>query len=562
MKRFCGRPLSIALGINLVVLAISLILGDGKYNSLDDYFMSAVLTGAYGGNYDVHLYFINVAYGYFLMPFYALFPKMGWYAIFESFSIFASFTAISFVIIRRCGHKLGFILTLLFTVSVSFEFYTHVAFTQCAGATTAAGILLFTVGSAEKKRSDLAFACLFMIAGIIFRKEMFLVGVPTLTALLLFSFVRNKKIWKGSLIVLALFALAYAGLGKINSLHYQSDGYDYYAAYQGPRAYFGDGAFYDANNFVAELDDRGLTSRDYRYLRAWYFYDNNVFSLDSIRNLMRIAERSRFEPNYLKIPFAVIKAISDNLMHGHTWCWALLCLALMFFSNQKNWYVPWASLFLICIPYTYLLLVNRVVGHVEVGIWVYTVVFLLFFVDKKDFYENKRLNSFLQITSLICVASLTISGTHIAFDKLSIENINANTKTNTNWDAFLTYAKDHPSDVFLLPFDHYKNLARHVGYTRSSIEPGYWNNIFSTGYWNIHLPAMERELKERGVNNIIKDVINDNVYMLSDMYQLSLIPYYSDHYHEKICADTLASFGNINLLKYRKGESENEKAQH
>ena len=538
--------------MNVVILVISLILGNGKYNSLDDYFMSSVLTGAYGGEYDVHLYFVNVLYGYFLKPFYILFPKVGWYAIFELLTVFASFTAVSYVVIRKLGNKLGGMLALLLLVCVSPDAYMHVAFTQCAGAATAAGIFLFAIGNAEKKRVYLVLACLFMVAGIVLRKDMFLVGVPTFVALLSIDLIRTKKIWIVSVVALILFSLVYVGLGKFNSLHYRDGGYDYYAAYQGPRSYFGDGAFYDTDNFVAELEDRGMPGRDFRYLRAWYFYDNNVFHLDSVRALIKIAERSRYQPNYLKMPIAVMRAISDSLLQGRVWCWALLCLALIYFSNRRNWYVPWVSLLLIGVPYTYLLLVNRVVGHVETGIWVYAVIFLLFFVNKRDILENKNSKNFFQIVLLVCLAGLILSGTYVAFDKVS----NSKTKTekvdSPDWDAFLNYAKDRPDDVFLLPFTRYKQLARHIGYAYTSIEPGYWSNIFSTGYWNIHLPAMNRELEKRGVKNIIKDVANDNVYVVSDECQMSLIPFHKDHYHEKLKMDTLTYFGNMELLKYHK----------
>ena len=77
LKKISNNPFLVALGMNLVVLAICVTIGSGKFNSLDDYFMSSVLTGAYGGEYDVRMYFVNVVYGYFLRPFYALFPNVG-----------------------------------------------------------------------------------------------------------------------------------------------------------------------------------------------------------------------------------------------------------------------------------------------------------------------------------------------------------------------------------------------------------------------------------------------------------------------------------------------------
>ncbi len=558
--RIKKKPFLLAFGMNAVILMVSLVLWNGKYNSLDDYFMSSVLTGAYGNEYNVHLYFINVIYGYLLKPFYALFPKVGWYAIFQQLTVFASSTAISYVTIKRYGDKLGGMLALLLIICVSFEIYTHVAFTQCAGFATAAGVLLFAIGNAEKKRFYLFFACLFMIIGITFRKDMFLLGMPTFATILLLTVFRERSVWRWSLVALALFALIYVGLGKFDSRHYRNGGYDYYAAYQGPRAYFGDGAFYDGDNFEAELEELGRSKRDYRYLRSWYFYDNNVFHLDSLRDLINIAERSRYEPNYLKMPFAVMRALSDGLLQGRVWCWAFLCLSLIYFSNRKNWYIPWCSLFLISIPYTYLLWVNRVVGHVETGIWVYAVIFVLFFINKEDLLDSKQSRYFFQIIPLICIASLAISGTYIVFDKVSNGKNKTISAKSADWESFLKYAKARPNDVFLLPFSRYKDFAQQTGCAYTAIRPGSLSNIFSSGYWNIHLPAMNAELKKRGVDNIIKDIVKSNVYALSDERSLSLIPFYNDHYHEKLVVDTLKNFGNIELFKYRR-EGENESTQ-
>ena len=384
---------------------------------------------------------------------------------------------------------------------------------------------------------------------------MFLLGMPTLAALIFFSTIRTKKFWKGTLIALLAVLCTYQGLKEFNAAHFRSDGYDYYAAYQGVRSYFGDGAFYDADGFSAELEERGIDRRNYRYLHAWYFYDNNVFHLDSMRNLISIAERYRYEPNYVKMPFAILREVADSLLRGSAWCWALVCLGLVFFSNRKAWWVPWISLVLISIPYIYLILVNRVVGHVVSGIWIFVVLFTLFFVDKNDTLEKKQAKSFIQIIFLVCLASSVICATNVVFDKVSKDSFTAIEK-KPDWPGFVRYAKEHPDDVFLLPFSRYKDMATHIGNTHKAIMPGSLDNIHSAGYWNIHLPAIEKELKKRGVTNVIRDIKKENVYVIGDENSMSLAPFYNEHYHEKLSVDTLRYFGDMPLLKYHLEEQQ------
>lgn len=561
IKKVYGSQLFWAICMNIVVLAISLVFGDREFSSRDDFFMSAVLTGAYGGEYNVHMYFVNVVYGYFLRPFYAVLPSVSWYSVFQTFTVLASFTALCFVAIERFGKKAGTLMAFLLLASVSPDFYLHVAFTQCAGIATAAGILLFSIGCTEKKRPYLIVGIVFLLAGFVFRKEMFLLGMPTFATLLFFVFWRAKTVWKSSLIALAVLVLAYVALDKFNSEHYKGE-YEFYAAYQGPRAYFGDGAFFDDRSFEAELDERGLNSSDLSYLQAWYFYDKNVFSLDSMRNLIRIADRHRYEPNYAKFPAAVVFALSNSLIRGSAWCWAILCLALIFFSNNKNWWVPWVSVGLIAIPYTYLLLVNRVVEHVEVGVWALAVIFVLFFVDKEDVLEKKHTKIFLHAVGIVSFSCLVILGVNLVFDGWSkaANGAQPTSGTQKDWNEFFAYAKSHPDDVFLLPFERYKEFSRKIERPFTAVEPGSWNNIHSTGYWNMYLPAIERELAKRGVNNLIKDVTKENVYTIAEATSLSLAPFYKTHYHVRLKIDTLANFGNLQLLKYR--ARENEDAQH
>lgn len=552
-KSFRIKPLLFVLLGNAVVLTLSLILVGWNYESLDDYFMHSVLVGAYSGEYDIHLYFVNAIYGVFLWPFYKILPNVGWYPLFEKGIVFLSFSAITYIILRKHGNKLGGAFAFLVLSCVSLEFYLHVEFTRCACIAAATGILLFAIGNTERKTSYLIWGSLFMVTGFVFRKEMFLLGMPVLAALLFFNALQCKSVWKGSLIALAVLAGAIIGLKSFNTNLFKNNEYEYYAAYQPVRAYFGDGDFYDSDAFSDELEERGIGSRNLRYLKSWYFYDNNVFSLDSMNALIKIAERSRYKPNYLKIPFFVARSISDSLIKGSVWCWVLLCFAIIYFCSKKCWWVPWVSLSIISICYTYLALVNRVVSHVEAGIWGYAVIFALFYAYKSNFDEPRQAKGLIKI--ILFIGIIGFANNIVLFE---IDRINKAPKDRVSqavdWESFLQHAKNHSEDVFLLPYERYKKLGSFLGKTYKAIEPGSWNNIFSTGYWNIHLPSMNRELKKRGVSNIFKDIKNKNVYVMDDAASLSLVPYYKEHYHEKLEIDTLRTFGAMRMLKYHLAE--------
>lgn len=565
LKKWLQKPLVLALLLNATALLISLLLSNGKFSSLDDHFMAMALTGAYGGGFDPHMYFVNSAYAYLLWPLYKLFPAIGWYTIFQMVSIFAAFTSICFVVLKKCGIKLGTLISTMLITCVSTDFYLHVAFTQCAGALTAAGILLMAFADQGSKGTDdsdystncrirylqLGLGVLLAVGGFIMRKEMFLLGMPTLCVVLFINFVKNRSIYKPTIVALLALVVCVAGLKAFDKAQFATEGYDYYAAYQPVRAVFGDGAYFDRESLADEMDEwGGGGSVDYRYLKSWFFYDKDVYSVDSLNEKIKYVERNRFVPNYAKMPIAVFRELSNNVLSGHFWCWVALCVALVFLKRGKSGLVPWLSLGVMCVSYAYLLLVNRVVDHVEVGIWIYAIITLLVVADNKLLNSGKvEYRASIGFLVIVCFGVIFVIAAALASaDKKGPADAYNNVP---NWDEFMEYAAAHNDDVFLLPFDRYKELPSIKSNVFKTPKPDSWNNIVSLGYWNILFPPIEKELAKRGVTNPMKDILNDNVYVLEEVTQMSMAPFYWRHYHKRIVKDTIKTFGDMNLLKYR-----------
>jgi hypothetical protein len=239
------KPILVSLLLNALFLGLYFAFGIIRYGSLDDYFMSNILTGAYGSAYNVHTYFVNSAYGYFLKPFYILFPKVGWYFLFELAGIFAAFTTFTYFVIARLGEKFGIPFALILLAAAIPDFYFQVSFTQCATAYTAAGVLLIVAGDSEKNKLYLLGGGLFLLAGSIMRWEGFLLGMPFLCVLFAINAISRRKIYISSIIALCIAMTALYGIKKYDESLYSQGDYKYYAEYQPVRSFFGDGAYYD-----------------------------------------------------------------------------------------------------------------------------------------------------------------------------------------------------------------------------------------------------------------------------------------------------------------------------
>ena len=544
-------PLFLALLLNLFFLALYFAFGIVRHGSLDDYFMSSVLTGAYGGAYDIHTYFVGSAYGYFLRPFYWLFPKVGWYFIFELVGTFAAFTTFTYFLIQRAGIRMGVALSTLLLASLTPDFYFQLSFTQCATIYTAAGILSFFCAKGKKRM--LLLGSLFLIAGSVMRWEGFLLGAPYLTIFIVLQVFNNKTGRKAGLIALTICLATLYGLHAHERTLYSDGDYKYYADYQPVRAYFGDGAFYDRESTFDELQERGMSGPDFRLLKNWMFYDTEVFARDSLLPIIDVAKNNLYTPNPARMPVAFFMAVSRQLTRSLGWCWAIFCIILLLSKSKLSNLYPWVSLGIIGISIGYLLLVNRLAYHVESGIWLYATTCGIFFTSADILDSNRfmmKWSRVIPILLLVLAAFFTYFGIAEQESLKKHWHLIEHEQVPADWQEFLKYASDHANDIFMLSFEKYKDLGTFRSPPYQAIEPGSWNNIFSWGYWNIHLPAMKQEFQKRGVSNPIRDIIQDNVYLMEDNNQPSLLDFYRQHYHDSLWVDTVRTFGDLMLLKY------------
>lgn len=545
-------PLFLAIVLNILFFLLYILFGTIRHGSLDDYFMSSVLTGAYGSAYDIHTYFVGSTYGYFLRPFYLLFPKVGWYFLFELIGTFAAFTAISYTLILKVGNRFGVPLSILMLAALTPDFYFQLSFTQCATVYTAAGVLLFVVGDSRKNKRLLILGSIFLVAGSVMRWEGFLLGIPFLGILFFSNIHGQKKFFIGSAIALAITIAFIFGLRAYDKSLYTEGEYKYYADYQPVRAFFGDGAFYDSESTFDELEERGMSGMDFRLMKGWVFYDTEVLCLDSLRPIADVALQNKFKPNWKRMPLSFFMAISVALTRTNGWCWVIFCILLIFVPSRKaNWY-PWVSLSVIALSLGYLLWVNRLAYHVETGVWLYAIVGTVPFFSQDSLNKiNKGLIKKILPYGIILLAVI-FSVFAISSQSLKTQWTLIETKEMTqDWKNFVEYAQQHSDDVFLLPFERYKQLGTLKDKPYKAVAPGSWQNIIPLGYWNIHLPAMNAELAKRDVSNPIKDVASPNVFVVSDIDILSLPDYYLRHYNKPLTIDTIAAFGDIYLLKYR-----------
>lgn len=552
-----SKAIGMSLAINAFFLLLCAIFGNLAYGAIDDYFMAGILTGIYGDDYNVHMTFVNAIYGYVLMPFYLFFPKIGWYYIGEIASVFLSLAVICSVIIRRIGVQWGLVFSILFVATFARDFYLVAQFTQCAYALTAAGFLLLMYSLYQelscKRNVIIVLGLFFLLWGSLMRWESFLMGLPFMA---LFLAMNAKVIWKkrffvffaGTVLVLGSF-----GLEHFNKSLYNSPEYGAYMEFQKKRAIIGDGQFYNDMAIDEDLEESGHSRFDYAMLKNWVFYDKQVFSPESLDYIVSLIKENENKINYHYIPGIALDRLLRFSQFPSLWIWAFFAIVAVFFKKNKVLYI-WGLLILVVSLMTYLKILGRPVFRVENGFWFYATVFVIPYLPTLS-KRIKLVWAIIIVMGGVAFYDYYVSGSMVRNPNNGIVATlkeKENTETYKNIWKYVEQAPD--SVLFFTEMSVYMELSRHRNPPYLSEPMGSWKKIIPLGFWLPYFPDVETVLQSHNIDNPLKDVVKDNVYVLGS---LTLLPYLKQHYYEGIKKEEIRDFNGIPLVKYVLTDGEN-----
>lgn len=528
------KDISAAILLNLIFIAICIIFGELRYGAMDDYFMAAVLTGAHGTDYNVHMYFVNALYGYALLPLYHLFPKVGWYYIGEMFGVFSSFTIVTYILIKKLGKSWGMVFASLLVVFFCRDFYLQVQFTQCAAIFAASGMLAFIWGITEKRNAIVALGCFMVLWGSMMRWEAFFMGLPFLGVAALIQYKDCISNIKRILIFAGIAIAAIYGAKSFDKSLYEKPEYKPYKEIQGPRAALGDGHDYDVNAVIADLKADGKSVEDYAMLTLWKFYDTEVFCADSMRMFASYTYRHKNKFPVKAIPSKLLALLSSSA--GHYLCWIFFVFGIIILAtNPRRGLYPWAALAVTLAMLGYLLSINRVVARVENGFWIYASLLAI-----PQFGTLPKFNR-QKIATAIILAIVAIGFTY------NINQIPHQVKKQDAYDQAFKFVGDHPNTMFIMSMPQYAEFARHKLPPYLAEPIGGFRRTISFGFWTPYLPDITEALKEFGITNPLKEIVNDNVIVVGDK---SLDEFLQRHYYDSVKVENIQSFDNIHFYKY------------
>lgn len=307
-----------ALCLNVVALAASLFVYRPFFEENDDAFISMIAEGAYGTR-EPHLIYTNIILGYFYKGLYSLCPSVRWHSVLQYLFLFIGLTALTYIIQKICGGKLGRIISVIFTLTVSFEAYVSMQYSKTAAfiSTIAYICLLYgfrpnqsmeiregdpavsgASGNADGKAREATILCviafILLVYGMLLRDSSFMLATLLMLPLGIFEFIVLIKRGVSKAVVRFIISFAAAACALliftcINKAAYNGDAaWKGFMEYNDARMQIQDFRYdlLDYNRYGSRLEEMGISENDAVLYLTWQFGDDTVLTTEAMKNVL------------------------------------------------------------------------------------------------------------------------------------------------------------------------------------------------------------------------------------------------------------------------------------
>lgn len=578
VKVFYKNSLWIAIGTNIIFLGLVLLFCDIKYEVSDDFIMATIMSGAYGGEPNPQLIFVNTIIGYILLPLYHLFPQISWYLIFQLLLCFLAFVLVTYMLLERNGQAVGVLLAILFITFFSDDVYILPQFTKTAALTIMAGAVVFLWGTFIKKSIiiQLISGMLCLLGSMVRYTGIFLMG--SFILLILFyefmNFWHMKRRWKDFLYILisgTILIVSAFGMKMLDSYTYNNDEKsEVFLEYNTARSAIVDQMDYGYAAYENELKKIGISENDYNMLKTWNFDDEDYFTLEKMKQVGNIITEYNSQQR-ITIETA-FQNIQTRKIVGYPVFLACLILLLLSICINKKFFWCFGMLGVGIALEMYFTFTGRVVYRIEYGI--FTGIFLgslyfwesktLQFVEKKEYMKKLviTLSGFFLIMHLpLYVPDNSYKTVAEGKRKEYIDSIfNAsweydarkyrcviNTKERKN--GLLEEIESHQENMYFFDFTTAIQSLYYEWNPFENVPKGYNSNALYLGGIMTNLPCVDWILEERGIESPIQSLVQEHVYLVDNSLLQIKLDYLRQHYYPNAWAELYKEIDGYQIWK-------------
>ncbi|MFQ6809228.1 MAG: hypothetical protein ACLRTF_09270 [Blautia sp.] len=517
-----------ALILNLIAFAISQFFFEPVFETNDDNYISAILYGVYG-EYDTHLVYMNVIMGKIIKLLLLLCPILPWYTIIQYILLFVAFTAILYLILNNKTNEYRYFLCITMLIFFGYECYVKVQYSKTAGVMTAAGILLVYEALKRKqiKMQQLILGACLMVIGSLYRFQVFIMMLAIIGIMVLFHCInemKNKDLQifrRCCVIFLPIFIVCFCFKLYDSKIYNESIEWKEYKEFDKKRIELLDYGFPDYNENRDIYQELDITKADLELYKNWNFADKELFTEDVLEQLADAKREKTFDLQTIKSFFSEIPV----RFLAYPCFWVVCTVFIMWILGNRNNKLSIVGTLIISVIieiyfyYTGRYFINRVDLPVLLGIF----IILAMNLEKGHCHNVDRY--------LACIVFAAI-----------IFNDDSFLCTKTKLDG-----KESAKEIMQLIENDKDNIYFVENYTSDKLwtsahaiwempRKGCSKNYYPLGGWRYNTPLTNYQMQCFKLNNPYRDIVADNVYLISDSrYYLNLIEQYlKNHYYPDI----------------------------
>ena len=578
------HPLFSSIVLNVFFLTLVLIFCEIKYETSDDNIMSAIIAGAYGGSPNPHMIYINILWGYFLMPFYYLIPNVSWYLIFQLLLCFFSFTAVTYLLLRRLDIVMGLMLSILFITFFSDDAYIVVQFTKTAILAVMAGSVLFLwalfCDEAKNWKAVIAGGILVFCGTLIRFNTIYIAG----GFLLLILFVEFFKLISGAIvekrrkiikIILcgAILISAAVGAKWYDTYAYDNDNdYRFFREYGEARANIVDRKDYEYSSCAEAYEQIGLSANDYRLLRTWNFADPEFYNLERLRETGEVI--SEYQSSLGIDRDQIKQRLSERNYWQYLVLWA--CVFLLFLSivfNKKYWWIMFVIATIGCAYIVYFAIIGRLVYRMEYAVFLSMFLTAIYYWDRRPLRNLEKVSDIRMICSIFIVILAVLQFPTYRLNRWAewiygeeykghIEAAFFNSMDYDgeryrysvyNENAFAGLQQEilgHPDNFYFLNFSTMVQIS-YFPYNPFKINE--WEEMKNSSYLcgvTVEFPDIKDRMKNYGVENPLQSLTDENVYLIDNYYQEEVFTYIKEHFYPNARMELYDNIDGFQIWKF------------
>ena len=574
-----------SLILNLLFLFAALLFCEQKYEVSDDFVMETILSGAYGDSLNPHMLFVNIIFGYILMPLYTLFPVVSWYFLALIVLGFLSFVCITYILFEKCRNLTALCLSVLLLSFFSNDIYVLIQFTKISAFCILSGALLIVETAYHcKKTVPLLLGSVLCILGALIRFQSVFTVAPFILFVVLFGagqYFKKLKGIKGDVNFVPYYKILLIGGGTLfiilcaqffNRNAYESDtDYQSYYEYTQARAAIVDSRDLGYGAYQPELEKLGISENDYRMLRCWNFSDPEYFTLNKMKAIAKIVQEKNSQ--YWGGWQILFEEIQSRKYGAYPIFWACVILFLFgLFHNPKRWYGYVCTGFLSCLMILLFFVLGRVVYRVEYGVFLGTFLLLLYFTteDERNIETDNSYKTICVVLAGICLIrqaptyipdseykTVTVDGRKAYIDNVYYDSGGFNGRKyrkvvyKTDLSNGLIQEMESNRDNFY--FLEFMSTIQTLYYDWNAFSsPGtdyYQNYVYMSGV-TTNFPDINNLLRENGVENPYKSLIKENVYLVDTSMHDTILSYLQEHYYPQARMERVKTVEGYDIWKY------------